>query len=251
MKKLFIVQHGPSESVKRLKESFREEGIFCKSVKSVNSRYRYRENHLVLNYGSSRPVSYPVLNSPASVAIAANKLKTFNELRLHNFPNVPLFTTNKEEAKDWISDGKVVYCRQILNGSQGVGIIVASSIDQLVDAPLYVLKVPRNIEARVHVFNGEVIDFSVKRKRIDAEVSNEVRNLSNGWVFCRSNESLSSDVLEAAKESVRLIGLDFGAVDLAVNRGIPRVLEINTAPGLEGTTVERYKEAIKKLLEEN
>jgi glutathione synthase/RimK-type ligase-like ATP-grasp enzyme len=248
LKKLFIYSHSPSDSIKRLKESLRAEGIFCKSIKRTNSRYRNRDNHVVLNYGHSGYLGFPTINQHDKVAIATNKLKTFETLKYYGFPNIPLFSTSKEEAKEWIAQGKVVYCRTILNGSQGVGIVVASSIEDLVDAPLYVMKVPRNLEARIHVFNGEVIDFAGKLRRSESDYSNDVRNLSNGWVFCRENIVLTPESLDAAKEAVRLLGLDFGAVDIAVNRGIPKVLEVNTAPGLMGTTLERYKEAIKLLL---
>lgn len=249
LKKLYIYSHGPSESVKRLKESLRSEGIFCKSIKRNNSNYRYREDHVVFNYGSSRPLVFPTINDPSAVAKASNKLKTFQTLKEANFPNIPIFSTSMAEAEEWVSQGRVVYCRQILSGSQGSGIVVANSVEELVDAPLYVMKVPRNLEARVHIFRGEVIDFAAKKKRSGSESSNEIRNLENGWVFCRESVVIPDEALVAAKEAVRLIGLDFGAVDICLNRGIPRVLEINTAPGLVGSTVESYKNAIKSLLE--
>jgi glutathione synthase/RimK-type ligase-like ATP-grasp enzyme len=54
---------------------------------------------------------------------------------------------------------------------------------------------------------------------------------------------------EAAIRTVEILGLDFGAVDIIWNKKQDRyyVLEVNTAPGLEGETVVRYANAFKEL----
>ena len=46
------------------------------------------------------------------------------------------------------------------------------------------------------------------------------------------------------------IGLDFGAVDVIYNGHSNRayVLEINTAPGLTGTTLDNYAAALRNLI---
>jgi len=51
-----------------------------------------------------------------------------------------------------------------------------------------------------------------------------------------------------ALAAVSALGLDFGAVDIIYNEHENQyyVLEVNTAPGLEGTTVEKYAEAFAK-----
>ena len=53
-------------------------------------------------------------------------------------------------------------------------------------------------------------------------------------------------IVEQAKRSVIEAGLDFGAVDVIYNVHHKKayVLEVNTAPGLEGTTLEVYARAI-------
>jgi len=48
------------------------------------------------------------------------------------------------------------------------------------------------------------------------------------------------------------LGLDFGAVDVVMSKGrnsLPYVLEVNCAPGLQGTTLTNYKKAVIQWLQ--
>ncbi|MNY81884.1 hypothetical protein D3C86_2236870 [compost metagenome] len=49
--------------------------------------------------------------------------------------------------------------------------------------------------------------------------------------------------------AVNALGLDFGAADVIWNdhRKQAFVLEVNTAPGLTGTTLEKYAKALKEI----
>ena len=104
-------------------------------------------------------------------------------------------------------------------------------------------------EYRVHVFDGEVIDVQQKRKRQEVpneEVDYQVRSGRNGWVFCRDGVDCPGSVRIMACRAVNVLGLDFGAVDIGWNRHNEEcaVFEVNTAPGLEGSTLDSYYRAI-------
>lgn len=214
--------------------------------------YRPRRNHLIINWGnSSNPnwYRYPhggYVNNPVSVRNAGNKLTTLELLRSNNV-SVPEFTTVISEAQAW--EG-VVVCRQTLTGSQGQGIVIAESPDQIIPAPLYTKHVRHKHEFRVHVMNGQVIDFTQKKKRSDQEVNPFVRNSEGNWVFCREGVVLPDDVSTQAINAVKALGLDFGAVDVAYREreGKAYVLEANCAPGMDedGTTLQRYVESLKE-----
>jgi glutathione synthase/RimK-type ligase-like ATP-grasp enzyme len=65
-------------------------------------------------------------------------------------------------------------------------------------------------------------------------------------VFCHDKvKPLSEAAKEASIRAVAALGLDFGGVDILVKKdGSCAVLEVNSAPGIEGTTLDKYAEAI-------
>jgi glutathione synthase/RimK-type ligase-like ATP-grasp enzyme len=65
-------------------------------------------------------------------------------------------------------------------------------------------------------------------------------------VYARAEILPPEELLSSACKAVNLLGLDFGAVDIG-HRLIDNkffVFEVNTAPGLEGTTLDKYAKAI-------
>lgn len=156
----------------------------------------------------------------------------------------PEFTRDIDVARGWIAVGDSVMCRTLLRASEGRGIVVADNADQLVPAPLYTRYVKKKAEYRVHVLNGEVIDVQQKRKRngFDGERDTKVRNLANGYVFCRDGIREPDGLRELAINATRAVGYSLGAVDIAYNEHHSRlvVLEVNANPGMQGTTLEKY-----------
>ena len=185
----------------------------------------------------------PIWNKPSTVRDAINKLETFKLLQ--DNVNIPEWTTDYETAKQW--EGEII-ARSILNGFGGTGIGVHTNLDLPLDSLLYVKYKKKKKEFRVHVFNNEVIDVTQKKKRADYEgdPNPKIRNYGNGWVYCREGIEIPDDLFDEAKKAIEAIGLNFGAVDTIWNERENKsyVLEINTAPGLEGTTIESYKHAI-------
>lgn len=220
-------------------------------VKRVNSTYIPRRNEKVINWGCNKDY-YKVQDHDANhtPTPATNKLFTFQKFKENNV-NHPEWTTNKEEAKVWVSEGHSVLCRKLLTGNSGAGIILVESVDiPLPNAPLYVKYKKKKKEFRVHVVYGKAIEVVEKRKRkgFDA-VDTKIRNHGNGWVFCRDNVIEPNDLRTTAIAAVSAVGLDFGAVDIIWNEKENKcyALEVNTAPGIEGTTVQQYAEALIQL----
>lgn len=224
-----------------------------------NGAYRPRNGHVIINWGSSEQPAWLAtyarvrdvwLNSLTSVRQAANKLSTFEAFR-NDVPR-PDWTTDRNVARGWFDhEGAKVVCRTLLNASEGRGIVIARNADELVNAPLYVKFFAKRDEFRFHIFNGEIIDVAQKRLRNGARDNPNrnpyVRNTANGWIFAHNDVHYPDAAREAALQAVRALGLSFGAVDLAVNdRGTVKVFEVNTAPGIEGQTIQRYADAIRR-----
>lgn len=191
--------------------------------------------------GASAPM---VWNTSPTIRNASNKLTAFQSFQTVGI-TTPEFTTDYTTAVEWVQQGRLVVCRTILNGHSGAGIKVAARVeDVVIDCPLYVVYKKKKCEYRVHVAFGNVIDIQHKRKRHDFQgtIDYAVRNHHTGWVYCREDVDTNQQRDELAVAAIQSVGLDFGAVDIIYNEHENRyyVLEINTAPGLEGTTIEKY-----------
>jgi glutathione synthase/RimK-type ligase-like ATP-grasp enzyme len=211
---------------------------------------------MIINWGNTQR-RFPnaiYINSPEAVAHACDKEAS---LRIFTQVGVPCpdFTTDKARATEWRGAGLVVVARTLLRANSGRGIILCGGEHggPLPYAPLYTKYVKKAEEYRVHVVAGQVIDVAQKRKRrvVDNdEVNYQVRNACNGWVFCRDGVEPPDPVLDAGRAAVTALGLEFGAVDIGwnVRNEAACVYEVNTAPGVEGSTLDRYKAAFLELV---
>ena len=228
-----------------------------RKIKINNSRFVGNKNRIVINWGCSdignkQVAKCKVVNSPDDVNIASNKLFFFSLLGQREW--LPDWTQESAEAENWLKSGSVV-CRTVLSGHSGRGIVIASSPQEMADAHLYTRYIKKKDEYRVHVFCGEVIDVQRKARRVnvaDEEINWQVRNHNNGFIYMRAGVEripYLDRLRELALETTKRCSLDFGAVDIIYNkeRDMCYVLEINTAPGLEGTTLEHYCKAIRRL----
>jgi len=216
-------------------------------------RYRPKEDDIIINWGNSTlpnwygtsPAVMRMLNDPNAVSLASNKLKTLRILEEAGI-SIPRFTTNINEAYDF---GDVIV-RHKLTGHSGRGIEIYRG-GELPQAPLYTKYIEQKAEYRVHVFKGKVIDYIKKRRKdYDYPTENEsmVRSYKNGWIFARNRLRRLERIESLAIDAVEALGLDFGAVDIVRGRdNSVYVLEVNTAPGLSGQTLESYLQAIREL----
>lgn len=274
-KRIAITPYAPSNSAKALKEEFDKidgiTSILCRS--RGTSSYIPRENDLIINWGRSTPKNNrfehftgSTLNSYSSSAFASNKIDTMRILQENNI-NCVLSTTDRDIAQGWLEDGCVVFARTLLNSHSGGGIVVCSNqvpehlgtwqhSTELVNARLYTKEATpeRHREFRIHTFGGEVIHTQLKKRRngyreLGDAYSEVVRNHSSGWIYASSEGTspANSAAIESAKAAVSALGLDFGAVDIITRGEDAWVLEVNTAPGLTGTTLTKYVEAFKKI----
>ncbi len=227
-------------------------GLGIKRIKHNNSSFIGDLNKTVINWGAStlppNILHANIINIPEEINITSNKLYFFRKLRATPF--LPQYTEMREEAQEWAREHKVV-CRTVLRGHSGRGIVMASTPQEIVDAPLYVRYEAKKDEYRVHVYRGKVFDVQKKGGRIGVECNWEIRNKKNGFVFMRKDINPPQCVLDIAIDCFNCFALDFGAIDVIYKERQDKafVLEINTAPGLKATTLTNYINLFKRIEE--
>ncbi len=252
--KTYIYSHNPhSEGAKVLAEA-----LEIKRIKHGHSKFRGSQFKRVINWGSSKLpyqlAECQILNKPGAIRNASNKLKSF-ELFQEKGVSIPPFFITKEQASAYLRENpdRSIVCRTVLVGHSGAGIVIAGSEEDLVGAPLYTAYVKKQEEYRYHVFMGAVVDIQRKARKMDVpaeQVNWQVRNLDGGFIFAREGVVENEGASQNAIMAVEALGLDFGAVDLIWNKKEDKyyVLEVNTAPGLSGSTLEGYAKRFKEMV---
>lgn len=242
MDKIYLFKTRPSDTAISLVKA----GVVHRILKKSKPK-------LLLNYGSTTELprfTGKYLNHPQSVRNSSDKISTFKLLTEAGIPTVP-WTTDKDEALNWIKDNKsMVVARTLTRASEGRGAVFASDVESLPNAPLYTKYVKKAAEYRVNVAFGKVINIRQKRRRkdFDGELNNLCRTHDNGWVYCSEGVDKDNEQLrDLATNSINSLGLDFGAVDIIYNQHYNQyyVLEVNSAPGMEGETLNNFIEALK------
>ena len=227
------------------------------TVSKKSLKYQPRWTDYVINWGCSKEWHWINNTQKIGHTKCVNKLTFFQTIQQWNNEhaelqvNIPEWTTDKQVAKDWNKD---YFARTILNGHSGAGIVAHLAGVDAINAPLYVQYKKKRHEYRVHFFKNkdgsyQVIDVTQKKKRKGAEnLDTKIRNHKNGWVYAREGIVEPTDLREQAIRTAHAVGLDFGAVDLIWNEKENKsyVLEVNSAPGLVGTTLEQYCQAFLK-----
>lgn len=205
--------------------------------------------------GLTSHVGYKVLRTrrvnPRRIQYAyGNLIDKCNQYRWFVSNNIPCleYTTNRQQASEWIDGGFVVFARTLTRASEGRGIIVAETVDQLVDAPVYTKYMKKKREFRVHIFKDKFVQVVEKRKRSgwDADRDTRIRNTANGYVFCRNVDNIPEGLEQLALRASKVTQSDFRGVDIGYNELKDQlfVIEVNSAPGIEGSNVDDYVNTI-------
>ena len=222
----------------------------------------FKFSPFIINWGSSMAIrckpNTKVLNKPLAVAWSSDKLLTFQKLAGH--AKTVDWTTHPDKAAEWLIDGSSVVCRKLTKGSAGAGIEIVKWEDykkngkravDLPQCPLYTRYFPKSQEVRVHVAGNKVIHYAAKLRRrdgVDGPADPWIRTHERGWVYATQDIVPNKEAEDIAVAALGRLGLDFGAADIAIGKLGVALLEVNSAPGLEGTTLEKYASYFKQEL---
>lgn len=250
-----------SKSVVALLERAAERGVPMKvRIKTTPKK------GIIVNWGLRQPTKefagggllrkLPEINPRLALHTMTDKLRFFRHVG-HDSGLVPEWTDSSDVAKQWDGD-VVVRLKTAASGGEGLSIYTVDDRRNgkpLIAAPLYTRYVKKADEYRCHIFRDEDGDFSIGLSQRKAAKRNEagelivkdwrVRNLENGFVFAKNDgHVLPAAVVQCCTDlmSRYFAELDFVALDVIYNKHDDKayVLEGNTAPGLDGTTVDVY-----------
>jgi hypothetical protein len=245
------------EGSQLLRDVLRDMGIDC--IRAFpDGNYVPKATDLIVDWGYSQcptwssaaaKVSATVLNNWGKIYNAVDKGISFSLLEHGGVP-IPERTTHQKVATDWIVKGVPVVQRTKLCASKGKGASVLRSLEFDKSAKLFIKLIDKQTEYRVHVFGGKIIDIHEKRFIGKDKKKFEILCDTDDWMWCRKGVHLSVSQRKAAVDAVAALGLDFGGVDLVVEKGTnkPFVLEVNSAPWLGTINAKKYAEAIKELM---
>lgn len=217
--------------------------VNSKFVKTLQSGLREVVANKVLR---TRRANWPKRHVLVFPERGLNKIEQFQRFTQAGV-QCPRFATSVQDAKGL--ECKTLFARTLVNSTNGRGIIeFDGGSEEYPRAPLYTEYIPKKAEYRVHVFKGEVIDIQQKKKRrgFENERDTRIRNVANGYVYCRDGIVPPAGLGELAVKAVDALGYLYGAVDIVYNekRNQCYVLEVNSRPGLMGSTQKAYAAAI-------
>lgn len=190
----------------------------------------------------------PVINKEVAVMRAKNKLKTLQILTKKNVPVPKSYVVINTENMDEIIEGigRFPVILKSVSGSHGKGVSIVESKIGLKSILQMIIREgdpePLIIQQYVKEAKGkDVRVFIVGRKIVGAmeriaTKRDEFRSNFHlgGRVKVASLSEREKEVAFAAKDAC---GLDFAGVDIIRAKRGPKILEVNSNPGLEGITL--------------
>ena len=197
------------------------------------------------------------LNSPEGIGASRDKLFAHQLLARHRI-GMPAtaFASSPKDTEDLLAlagDGAVVV--KLLESTQGKGVVLAESrqtatalIDAFrgLEANFLVQEFVREAggaDVRCFVVGGKVVG-AIKRQAVAGEFRS---NLHRGGSAVKVK--LTTEERKTAIRATRVMGLAVAGVDLLQSSSGPKVLEVNSSPGLEGIETTTGKDIAGRIIE--
>jgi ribosomal protein S6--L-glutamate ligase len=163
------------------------------------------------------------------------------------------FSKDVEHVVNSVGGAPVVL--KLLEGTQGLGVILAESLN----AAGSVMEAFNGLEARIIVqqFIKEAGGADIRAFIVDGEVVGAMKRQGKEGEF-RSNlhRGGSANIIELSEEeehtaliAAKAMGLGIAGVDLLQSKNGPLVLEVNSSPGLEGIERATGTDIAKKIIQ--
>lgn len=181
-------------------------------------------------------------NSSGGISNSRDKLRSMQILSRHNI-GIPR-TTFVKDKKDVLPAiqrvGGAPVVIKLLEGTQGVGVILADS-EKIAEAIVETLQSTKQ-NVLIQKFVAESKGRDVRAFVVGDQVIAAMRRVAQGQEF-RSNVhrggktelvELDDHYREAAVRAAQIMGLRVAGVDMLESKTGPQIMEVNSSPGLEG-----------------
>ena len=197
------------------------------------------------------------VNSSHAISVARDKLRSLQILSRHNMGIPPsAFVRDQADVMPAIKKvGGAPVIIKLLEGTQGVGVILADTV-KVAEAIVETLqKVKQNVLIQKFVSESEGKD--IRAIVVGDRVVAAMRRRAVGQEF-RSNvhrggitEVLSLDETyeRMAVRAAQILGLRVAGVDMLEGEKGPRIMEVNSSPGLEGIETASQVDVAGSILE--
>lgn len=148
----------------------------------------------------------------------------------------------KDEYRLHVVDGKVVYAVKKTQRDNHKEAFVAHWLEHV-----------ENYAAKKEaVLDKATVDIILGRmaRKFATGVDMIVRSNTRGWKFSKITlDKLDKGLADEAVKALKAINFDYGAVDCCITTdNKPYVIECNSGPGLEGSSLDAWVDALKKLV---
>lgn len=182
------------------------------------------------------------LNNSDAISKSRDKLCTLQILAGHGY-NIPTtsFANSSYETKDLIKlVGSAPLVIKLLEGTKGVGVVLAETTkaaESVINAfrtlkadilVQHYIKESKGQDIRCFVIGDKVV-ASMQRQASEGEFR---ANIHLGATA--QNVEITKEEREMAIGAAKIIGLDVAGVDMVRSSTGPKILEVNSSPGLEG-----------------
>lgn len=182
------------------------------------------------------------LNSSHAISVSRDKLRSLQALTRHSIGMPPTaFARDKTDVLDAIEQvGGVPVIIKLLEGTQGIGVILADSVG-IAAAIIETLHSTRQ-NVLIQKFVAESKGKDVRAFVVGDRVVAAMRRVAQGQEFrsnvhrggSAQNIELDPEYEKTAVRAAQIMGLRVAGVDMLEGEDGPKIMEVNSSPGLEG-----------------
>jgi ribosomal protein S6--L-glutamate ligase len=181
-------------------------------------------------------------NTSASISTSRDKLRSLQILSRHQI-GIPktAFVRDKKDVMPAIQRvGGAPVIIKLLQGTQGIGVLLAES-EQSAEAIIEMLQSQKQ-NVLIQKFVAESKGRDIRAFVVGDQVVAAMRRVAQGQEF-RSNVhrggiaeaiTLDEEYCEIAVRAAQIMGLRVAGVDMLEGKRGPKIMEVNSSPGLEG-----------------